>query len=135
MYIVSTAKYLAADVYYFSLLCSRTLGGKSNPDWKSNLNGYPSMCHSIHIWIIDSKSYIFMKMTKSFYLNDKLNYITIFSEKFQNQCKEQTNNKIFLKFLHYMRPRQWRIQSFFGQTGYILEFHLPLSATIVGGNF
>ena len=24
-------------------------------------------------------------------------YITIFSEKFQNQCKEQTNNKVPLK--------------------------------------
>ena len=30
---------------------------------------------------------------------------------------------------------QWRIQSFLGQTGYILELPLPLSASMVGGDF
>ena len=32
---------------------------------------------------------------QKFYLNEKLNlYITIFSEKLPNQCKEQTNTKL-----------------------------------------
>ena len=34
-----------------------------------------------------------------------------------------------------MKQIQWRIQSFFGQIGYILEFPLPLSATMIGRNF
>ena len=68
-HIVSTVKQLAANVYYFSLLYARTLAGKLNPYLKPNLND---------------------KMTKSFYLNDKLNLYIICNEKFQNQCKEQT---------------------------------------------
>ena len=31
--------------------------------------------------------------------------------------------------------QQWRIESFFGHTGYILKFPLPLCATMVGRNF
>ena len=31
-------------------------------------------------------------------------YITIFSEEFQNQCKEQSNKKAPLTFIHYTRP-------------------------------
>ena len=51
-----------ANLYYFSLLYARTLAGKLNPYLKANLNEHPSsMCH-----------------------------ITICSEKFQSQCKEQT---------------------------------------------
>ena len=69
-HLVSTVKQLAANVYSFSLLLyARTLAGKLNPYLKANLNE---------------------KMTKLFYLNDKLNLYTICSEKFQNQFKEQT---------------------------------------------
>ena len=31
-------------------------------------------------------------------------YITIFSEKFPNQCKEQSNSKVCSNFSHYTRP-------------------------------
>ena len=48
-HIVSTGKQLAADVHYFSFLYAGTLTGKLNPYLKANLNGYPSMCHSIQI--------------------------------------------------------------------------------------
>ena len=50
-HVASTVKQLAADVYYFSLLYVRTSAGKLNADLKASLNGHPSMCHSIHIWI------------------------------------------------------------------------------------
>ena len=38
---------VSADVYYFSLVYTRTLSGKLNQDLKANLNEHPSMCHSI----------------------------------------------------------------------------------------
>ena len=67
----------------------------------------------IHPYVIQyrselgSKSYIFIEMTKLFHksfsafticinficMNNQI-YITIFNEKFQNKCKEQTNNKV-----------------------------------------
>ena len=34
-------------MYYFSLLYDKTLAGKLNPDLKANLNGHPSICHSV----------------------------------------------------------------------------------------
>ena len=46
---VSTVKQLAASVYYFSLLYTRTLTDKLNLDLKANLNQHPSMFHSIQI--------------------------------------------------------------------------------------
>ena len=117
-HIVSTVKQLAANVYYFSLLYARTLAGKLNPDLKANLNGHPSMCHSIQIWIRLKKLYLHGKWQNHFNHKSVLTfticrnfiwmknwiYITIFSEKFPNQCKEQTNNKASLTFFHYTRP-------------------------------
>ena len=41
-----------------------------------------------------------MENDKIIYLNDKLNLYTLFSEKLQNQCKKQTNNKAPLTFSH-----------------------------------
>ena len=51
-----------------------------------------------------------------------------------NFCNFQQN----LLFAHHSNPiynSQWRIQSFFGQASYILEFPHPLSATMFGENF
>ena len=89
-HIVSTVKQLAADAYYFSLLYAKTLAGKLNPDLKTNLNQHPSMCHSIQIWIRLKKLYLHGKWQNHFIWMINWIYITICSEKFQNQCKEQT---------------------------------------------
>ena len=62
---VSTVKQLVANVYYFSLLYARSLAGKLNPYLKANLNGCPC--------VIQFRSELGLKITKSFYLDDKLN--------------------------------------------------------------
>ena len=117
-HIVSTVKQLAANVYYFSLLYARTLAGKLNPDLKANLNGHPSICHSIQIWIRIKKLYFHGKwqnhfthksvstftICRNFIWMINWIYITIFREKCQNQYKEQTNIKVLLTFSHYTNP-------------------------------
>ena len=92
-HIVSTVKQLAANIYYFSLLYARTLAGKLNPYLKANLNGHPSMCHSIQIWIRLKKLYLHGKWQNHFIWMINWIYITIFSDRFQSQCKEQAINK------------------------------------------
>ena len=42
-------------IYYFSH--AKTLAGKLNPDLKADLNGHPSICHSIQILIRLKKLY------------------------------------------------------------------------------
>ena len=120
-HIVSTVKQLAADVYYFSLLYARTLAGKLNPDLKANLNGHPSICHSIQIKIKIKKLYFHWKWQNHFshksvstfticrnFIWMKISiYITIFSEILQNQCKEQTNNKVLSKILPLYKASSW----------------------------
>ena len=46
---VSTVKQLAADDILTFHCYAKTLAGKSDPDFKANLNGHPSICHSIQI--------------------------------------------------------------------------------------
>ena len=103
-HIISTVKQLAADVYYFSLLYTRTLAGKLNPGLKANLNRHLSMCHAFQIRIMLKKLCLHGKWQDHFIWMINWIYITIFSEKFQNQWKEQTNNKALLTFFHYTRP-------------------------------
>ena len=106
-HIVSTVKQLPPNDTYFSLLYVKNLAGKLNPDLKANLNGHPSICHSIQIWIRLKKLYFHGKwqnhfthksaststICRNFIWMKNWNYITIFSAKFQNQCKEQINDK------------------------------------------
>ena len=44
----------------------KTLAGKLNPDLKANLNGHPSICHSIQIWIRLKKLYFHGKWQNHF---------------------------------------------------------------------
>ena len=53
-------------IYYFSLLYAKTLAAKLSPDLKANLNGHPSICHSIQIWIRIKKVYFHGKRKKNF---------------------------------------------------------------------
>ena len=46
---VSTVKQLAADDILTFHCYAKTLAGKLDPDLKANLNGYPTICHSIQI--------------------------------------------------------------------------------------
>ena len=48
-HIVSTFKQLAADDILTFHCYAKTLAGGLDPDLKANLNGYPSICHSIQI--------------------------------------------------------------------------------------
>ena len=89
-HVLSSVKLLAVDIYYFSLLYARTLPGKLKPYLKANLNGNPSMYHSIQISIRLKKIYPHGKWQKHFIWMINWIYITICSEKFQSQCKEQT---------------------------------------------
>ena len=94
----------SSHVYYFSLAYARALAGKLNLDLQANLNGHPSMCHSIQIWIRLKKLYFHGKWQNHVIWMINWIYITIFSETFQYQCKEQTNKKLPLTFSHYTRP-------------------------------
>ena len=83
-------------IYYFWFY-TRTLTGKLNPNLKANLNEQPSICpnnfsHKSVSTFVTCRNFIWMK-----------NWIyTIFSEKFRNQYKEQTNiAKYLLTFSHY----------------------------------
>ena len=93
-HIVSTVTQLALMYITFHWYM---LAGNLNPDLKADLNEQPSMCHSIQIWIRLKKLYLHGKWQNHFIWMINWIYITIFSEKFQNQCKEQTNNKVPLK--------------------------------------
>ena len=96
---------------------------KLNPDLKGNLNRHPFIWHLIQVWIRFKKLYFHGKWQNCFthkYLSTfiicrnfiwikKRIYITIFSEKFLNQCKEHTNSKVpsnILSLLLYM-PLSW----------------------------
>ena len=93
-HIVSTVTQLALMYITFHWYM---LAGNLNPDLKADLNEQPSMCHSIQIWIRLKKLYLHGKWQNHFSWIRNWIYITIFSEKFQNQCKKHTNNKVPLK--------------------------------------
>ena len=83
---------------------AKTLAGELNQDLKANLNGHPSTCYLIQIWIRLKKLYfhgkwqnqftqksvsIFIICRNSIWMKNWI-YITTFNGKFPNQCKEQT---------------------------------------------
>ena len=87
---------------FFLHCCAKTLVGELNPDLKANLNGHPSMRYLIQIWIGLKKLYfhekwqnqfthksvlIFIICRNSIWMKNWI-YITTFSKKYQNQCKE-----------------------------------------------
>ena len=104
--------------WYIIFHCyAKTLAGELNPDLKANLNEHPSICYLIQIWIRLKKLYfhgkwqnqftqksvsIFIICRNSIWMKNWI-YITTFSEKFPNQCKEQTNSKVPSNFSHYAR--------------------------------
>ena len=107
------------------MLYAKTLAGKLNPDLKANLNGHPSICHSIQIWIRLKKLYFHGKWQNHFthryfstfticrnfiWMKNSI-YITIFIEKFPNQCKEKTNNKVpsNILILYKASSRIWQL--------------------------
>ena len=96
----------------------KTLAGKLNPDLKANLNGHPSICHSIQIWIRLKKLYFHGKwqnhfthksvstftICRNFIWMKNWIYITIFSEKFPINARNKVLAKCLLTFFHYTRP-------------------------------
>ena len=94
-HVLSSVKLLAVDIYYFSLLYARTLPGKLKPYLKANLNGNPSMYHSIQISIRLKKIYPHGKWQKHFIWMINWIYITIFIENF----KVNSRNKLTTKLL------------------------------------
>ena len=105
-------------IYYFSLLpYVKTFAGELNPDLKVNLNGHPPICYVIQFWIRLKKLYFHRKWQNQFthksvsiliifrnsmWMKNWI-YITTFSKKFPNKCKEQTNSKGPSNFFHYTR--------------------------------
>ena len=101
---VSTVEQLAADdILFFIAYHAETLAGELNSYLKANLNGHPYVTLSRSE--LGSKSSIFMGNDKIISLTNlfqhllspeklpkwKIKFIFyIFSEKFSNQCKEQT---------------------------------------------
>ena len=100
---------------------AKTFTGKLIPDLKVNLNEHPSICNSIQIWIRLKKLYFHEKWQNHFthksastfticrnviWMKNWI-YITIFSEKFPNQCKEQTNRKVPSNILSLYKASSW----------------------------
>ena len=86
-----------------------------------NLNGHQSICHSVQIWIRLKKLVFLGIITKSLHSQICCNiyylqkfiwtknwfYLTIFSEKFSNQCEEQTNIKVPSNILPLCKASTW----------------------------
>ena len=110
-------------IYYFSLLYAKTLADKLNPDIKANLNGHSSIAIQSR-FELGAKSCIFMeneriisltnlKSVSAFTICRNLIWIknwiciTIFSEKFLSQCKEQTDSKVPSNILLLYKVSSW----------------------------
>ena len=65
--IASTFKQLAADDILTFHCYAKTLAGELDSDLKANLNGHPSICHSIQICIRLKKLHFHGNLTKSFH--------------------------------------------------------------------
>ena len=103
------------------MLYAKTLACKLSPDLKANLIQSTS-----ELWGWGSKSYVFMENDKNHFTHKPVSTfticrnfiwiknwicITIFSEKFPNQCKEQTNNKVSSNILPLYKTSSWIWQS------------------------
>ena len=111
--IVSTVKQLEAEDILLFHCYAKALVGKLGRGLKANLNDHLSIFHSIQISIRHKKlscygkwqNHFTEKYTSTFticrnFIGTKIwPYITIFSEKFSNQCKKQTNTKVYSNIL------------------------------------
>ena len=118
---VSFVKKLATDDILFFQCYAKTVAGELNPDLKENMNGHPSICHLIQIWIRSKElhfhgkwqSHFTQKSVSAFifcknfiWMKNWIN-ITIYSGKFPNQCKEQTNSKVPSNILSLCKASFW----------------------------
>ena len=100
-HIVFTVKNVSSWWYITFHCYARDLAGELNPDLKANLNGLPSICHFIQIWItpkkinfhekwqnFSRKSVLTFIIWRNFIWMKNWIYFTIFSGKFSNQCKD-----------------------------------------------
>ena len=95
----------------------KTLAGKLNPDLKANLNGHPSICHSIQIWIRLKKLYFHGKWQNHFTHKSastlsanvlfewKNEFLLPYLERnLQIHARSKVIAKCRLTFSHYARP-------------------------------
>ena len=76
-------------IYIYIYICARTLAGKLNPYLKANLNGHPSMCNSIQIWIRLKALYFHGKWQNHFIWMINRIYITLFVRNFKINARNK----------------------------------------------